>query len=517
MSNKASTSSLFFLSCCALPIFLYLLLRFPFVVHQMGQQDEQWFSVPGWTVSQEGIPRIPYIPNVEVETFFKGADRCLMALPPGLFYVQAPFFWILPPGYPPSRFPSLIAGAIVVGLAVWLTLRITTNVVAAISSGIAVALCRPIAFTSIIARPDLLCALSGFVALGILWFYARAPYRNSFFAGVTCGAGALFHPFALVFSIQSFFWILLEAICMKHSLQKLFFRLILLLSGFLVAISLWLPLIWSYPTQFSDQFMHNVVNRAGPGLMTRLLMPIGSIQFQLRLIGEFLGPIQLCVLGGLFVVSTVVLSLDYYKNKQDPTSQESIKLLAIGWSSCYFLATVSGYHPTKGYWVYPVCWMIVVIFVGLSKWIENWIDDIRPRFVLSLAASIALIISFIPGAGIRTSLAYLTHWGDSRFCASIFIRQAIREFDKSEPYLVDPGFVFDVYLMGRDTTLADPFISKRGEWPKDYGYLLLTQSKEDNEKWAIDYQGKLVEVVGDNKLDSACRLDVYQRALNTNE
>ncbi|MCA9047744.1 MAG: hypothetical protein KDA89_03395, partial [Planctomycetaceae bacterium] len=85
-----------------LPVLVFVVLRLPALVHQPGAQDEQYFSVAGLTAATEGIPRIPYYPTRNPATFFDRADQCLMALPPGLFYAQAPFFRVFPAGYPTS-------------------------------------------------------------------------------------------------------------------------------------------------------------------------------------------------------------------------------------------------------------------------------------------------------------------------------------------------------------------------------------------------------------------------------
>lgn len=98
-------------------------MRLPALVHQPGMQDEQWFAVPGLTVLEEGIPRIPYLPTRRRETLFENADVCLMALPPGLFYVQAPFFAIFPAGYATARIPLFLAALVAIAvLSLWLPL-----------------------------------------------------------------------------------------------------------------------------------------------------------------------------------------------------------------------------------------------------------------------------------------------------------------------------------------------------------------------------------------------------------
>ncbi|MFG0334991.1 MAG: hypothetical protein ACF8TS_16665, partial [Maioricimonas sp. JB049] len=41
-------------------IVLVVLLRLPLMHRQLPGQDEDCFAVPGWTIVQEGLPRIPY-------------------------------------------------------------------------------------------------------------------------------------------------------------------------------------------------------------------------------------------------------------------------------------------------------------------------------------------------------------------------------------------------------------------------------------------------------------------------
>ncbi|MEL7338108.1 MAG: hypothetical protein AAFN70_18085, partial [Planctomycetota bacterium] len=140
---------------------LYVVLRLPALIHQPGMQDEQWFAVPGYTVWQEGIPRIPYVPTRNRETLFENADVCLMALPPGLFYVQAPFFGLFSAGYPTARLPLFLAALITIGITFWVVRRLGGSLGAATAAAVIMALSRPLLFTGLTARPDLLSAVAG--------------------------------------------------------------------------------------------------------------------------------------------------------------------------------------------------------------------------------------------------------------------------------------------------------------------------------------------------------------------
>ena len=95
--------------------------------------------------------------------------------------------------------------------------------------------------------------------------------RAAAIVGGLCGLGALFHPFALVFAIQSGVLILFD----KDTVRQRLIKLIVLAICSLAVLSLWVPLIVHYPDEFRSQFFANVFDRAGPGLPSRLLWPWG--------------------------------------------------------------------------------------------------------------------------------------------------------------------------------------------------------------------------------------------------
>ncbi|REJ81453.1 MAG: hypothetical protein DWQ29_13745, partial [Planctomycetota bacterium] len=96
-SKRAALCSLFVVASC------FLVLRVPLMYRQSGGQDEDWFSVPGFTIATEGVPRVPYAPERRRESVFYKADQVLTALPPAFFYAQAPCFSLLPPGFGTAR------------------------------------------------------------------------------------------------------------------------------------------------------------------------------------------------------------------------------------------------------------------------------------------------------------------------------------------------------------------------------------------------------------------------------
>jgi len=61
---------------------VFLIMRVPLMYRQPGGQDEEWFAVPGYTVAQEGVPRLPFVPSRDRQCVFYRADDAVFALPP---------------------------------------------------------------------------------------------------------------------------------------------------------------------------------------------------------------------------------------------------------------------------------------------------------------------------------------------------------------------------------------------------------------------------------------------------
>ena len=91
-------------------ILLFLIWRVPLVMREAGGQDEEWFAIPGSTIWQEGIPRVPFVPQRNRESAFYNVDKALFALPPLFYYASAPLYAVLPPTYSTTRLVSITAG-----------------------------------------------------------------------------------------------------------------------------------------------------------------------------------------------------------------------------------------------------------------------------------------------------------------------------------------------------------------------------------------------------------------------
>ncbi len=473
-----------------LPVALFLLLRLPLLVHLPGGQDEQFFAVPGLTVWQEGIPRIPYLPTRRRETLFENADVCLMALPPAYFYVQAPFFGLFPAGYPTARIPSLIGGCLVLALVYQLSRKLGASSRSALAMSMVLAISRPLMFTGLVARPDIGCGVCGLAVATLLLSNSVWSLRRIALVGAICGLGALFHPFALVFGLQALFAVVFSKANWATRLK----RLAVLGACSIVVLSLWAPLIIAYPYEFKSQFFANVLDRAGPGLPSRMLWPVASLRHHCQLLWEFAGPWQ-CGLYGLAALMIVIFF--WFSRHRFPNATSHLLWLV---SSVYLTAVVAGVHPTKGYWLYPAA--LVAVYSSLI--LDDWV---RKRWLQAGVFVLAILVS-LPGAGLTTTVAYLKNWGDPELHGRKFIQRELESLPKEGLFLADLVYVFDVYLSGRKTLLCQERAQYWGDDPIDYSYLLLTWEGADA-NWAIQYDARLEETRGSRRLPQTCFLDIY--------
>ena len=487
-----------------IPIALFVVLRLPILIHAPGGQDEHWFSVPGWTVWNEGVPRIPYVPTRNRATFFEDADVCLMTLPPAMFYLQAPFHAVFSPGYPTSRIPVFLAALVAIGLTFVVARKLNASLAAATLVATLMALGRPLMFTGLMARPDLLSALFGWLCILCLWRhfqYQRA--RDLVAAGICCGLAALCHPFALVFAMQSGVWMLFA----KGGLVTKSKRLV----GFGIccaaAVSLWLPLIWKFPGPFRSQFFANVLDRAGPGLPSRLVWPWPSLQHHARLLYEFAGPWQ-C---GLLATALIFASIGVWAARP---RREAIGFIALLWSSVYLTAVVAGLHPTKGYWVYPTLWVLSGCAVAIDRYvlrrdaasvISPISRGVKVRFAI---AAILLVLLMLPGAGLRSTWIYFSNWGDRSVHGKRFIAEVLDHLPEEGLYMADLIYVYDIYLSGRDTLLCQEREQYWSDRTLDDVTLLLSWEGDDG-NWAQQYDAQFVKRFGNRDLPQNCFVDLF--------
>lgn len=481
-------------------LFAFLLFRVPMVLKQAGGQDEQWFTIPGYMIAKEGVPSLPYVVAREPNCVFYAADRALFCLPPAFHYVQAPFFWIFPAGHPVGRLPSLISATLAIVVVYVLGRRLLGDEAAGLWAAGLYSLSRILYFPAIFARPDMLCGLCGLVAI---WAMTRAEddrrLRFMALSGAAVGLGGLTHPFAIVFGMQLAVWCLLVPGTLWQRVQRT--ALWGACAGLVVA--LWLPLIIAFPEEFRMQFFNNVLNPAGPGLLSRLIWPWPSLAVQWRLMTEHAGVAQLSlmVLGMLaFVVDSAVRP-----------SRAKLRLLALTLSAIYLHAACQGDHPTKGYW----CYTGALVFLCLGLLIADgmrWGATLG-RIGVPLRASfiIVLLVVLLTGSGIRLWWSRVANWTSVNHDGPAFAHMLAREVPSEGRFVVGPEYVLELYLSGRDVVLdADPR-EYYGLPTIDYDYLLIGADSLDKDR-ATQFQGELIRTFGDPDDPFAYYAELHRRS-----
>jgi len=502
----------------AIAVVLFVALRLPMVLFSSGQMDEQWFAVPGYTVWKEGIPRIPYCPTRKRENFFENADRCLFALPPALHYVQAPFFGIFPAGYSAARLPSFfggIIGLVVLGL---LTRKIFHDTFIWGMGLILIAMSRPMMFTAITARPDLLCSVCCWSAIACMWLWAdrdsveRTGVGGELIAaGTLCGLGLLFHPFALVGCLQCGLW----AICRRGGWKLRMLRGLAIAVPAALVLSLWLPLILRFPKEFESQFTSNVLERSGPGLMQRLLWPWASLWHHARYQWEYHQAIQFVFLSAGGVLGLISLGLG--KDSTPIVAKYRYRIAILVVSSIYLTATIAGIHPTKGYWVYTIGWLYPLAVMGsvvASSIALSWlIPALRGgrRCGWNWGIGPLLVALMIPGTGTTTLMAYVRDGAGSRTHATRFVDALLQELPQDARCIVDVHFVFDVWLSGRQTLLCQPRERFWGDTHPEFDYLIIGREGIDMDAPA-DYHARFWRSFGDPSTPADCYVKIYTPA-----
>jgi hypothetical protein len=477
-------------------IAVFLVLRLPLVYRQYGGRDEDFFSVPGWTVAREGIPRIPYVPSRNPESFFYRADEVLFALPPACFYWQAPFYWILPAGYGTSRMGSVLAGVIGIVLVYQLGRKLFEDEAVGLWAAGLYSISRVFFFPAINARPDMLCAMFGLAALVAAWnWQTTGRSRCLAIAGALLGLGMLTHPFALVYWVQVGLW----AVVGTRGWRRLSAPALVAGSA-LAALGLWLPLIRVNPEVFVIQFSNNVLRPSGPGLLSRVILPWDSLVYQAGVLLEQTQVPQL-VLMTLGLLAATALAA---RRRQ----RGALLAVVLAWSGCLLLAVTAGTHPSNGYWCYPGALVFLCVAYAAVE-AGRWFAARLPRPQWSLAAGgLLLVAAMVPGSGIRAWLAHLRHWSDVNYRAPQFVRAMLADLPRDKRLVVDQAFVFEAYLSGPPVVLArtEVFCFNVSRMPYDF---LIVGPNGRQHKIAAGLGARFVRAYGDPHDEFACYAQLY--------
>ncbi len=509
----------------------FLLVRGPIAWRQSGGQDEEWYAIPGLMVARGGVPRVPYARATEEGSVFLGAERMLFAMPPASFYAQAPFFLAMPVTYGTARMASLLAGCVAI-LTVFLLGRelFADDRVGIWAAGI-YSLTRLLFFPATFARPDMICGMFGLLAV---WGVARWTNSRSLrwvsLAGVCLGLAGLSHPFALVFAMQLYPWVLIVSRGVKERISA--FAVLSLTTA--VTFALWSPLIIAAPDLFRLQFLNNILAPAGPGLLSRLLMPWDSFVHHLPMLVDRTHPIQFAMLLGGWIALGVMIWRRRKKAWSSPDSANSdMKLPMVDneltcWllagSSVYLLIACQGEHPIQGYWCYSagllclclaavIVWGIETLARGHAT-TDNTGSASRHRLATCLTA-LLIILAMLPGSGVRSIVAHLRHADDVNYQNAAFVKSILDDLPDNATLTVGIEFALEAYGLreaaGRpdDVVLGirHPLYFDSTQIPTDYtilGRLGLAEQLD------IAFDGELVGVYGDSEDQFSCYAEVYR-------
>ena len=444
---------------------LFIALRAPHIYKHWGGLDEMFYAPPGYTVARTGVPKLPYYPGLDRDGFFLHAERAFFAIPPGYFYWQAPWHWLVGRGYTAARCASALSGIV----AIWFLYLIGRNLHGSESLALWGAalwsISRVFYFPATLGRPDTTCTM---FCLASAWamtvWHARRETRWGVLAGICGGLAVLVHPAGVVAVAQVGLWIMLAG----RGVRRRVVDTLAAAGGCLAALSLWLPMIVAYPEEFRTQFINNVVKPTAPGLVARLVA-IGPVlrQHFLDLL-ELSQPIQLSLMGAGVLVAT---ACDLWR----PGGRRAGVLLF--WSSYYLLNLALGSHRAFTYWCFPAAYaMLCVARTGqiVTTAIAARFPVAAPTARIVLGAVVVALM--LPGMGIRTFVHHLAHRQEAKYDHVRFIDEVLRDLPADATHWVEPAYALDVWLAGRRTYLLPYYYP---DFPSRFDYLVVGRQALD--------------------------------------
>ncbi|MBD3676504.1 MAG: glycosyltransferase family 39 protein [Planctomycetaceae bacterium] len=475
----------------------FLLLRGPVMFRELPGQDEDFFAVPGMTILESGVPRIPYLPSRDEESAFYRADEMLFALPPLHFYLEAIVYCVFEPSTGFARLTSTLAGLGAIVLLYLIGRRWFGEERGALLGAGFYACSRALYFPCLSARPDM---LFGFWGLATLWCMTRwhqeRRTRDLVYAGLCIGGGFLTHPAAIIYAFQAGCWCLLAGGALRQRITR---ASILTLVTVLVS-SLWLILIVRAPELFWSQFGNNVLNRGGSGLVSRMLMPLPAIQYQGKLLLEMLESFQ------LFLVAAALVLVTFCSFRR--STRHFRPWIFVIWGGIYWHLVFQGTHPTKGYWCFTAAPVFLMLGGLLSRiWQDREANGTRRPWDARIVVTL-VFVCFLPGSGLRSLAVHLREWNNPVYDAGQFTEELIAKYPKGKRYLVDRSYVFAFYRAGREPLLAswEPFYFDATDEPFDY---LIGGPSLSQEQLPLTLDARLQEIWGDCGQPGACCARVY--------
>ncbi len=476
----------------------FLTLRLPAMFLQAGGQDEEYYAIPGLTILENGVPRLPHAPARNPESVYIFGEQCLFSEPPLYFYLQAFFYAILPDCYGTARLASAIAGCGLLASMYVIACRLKVSLAAAIFSISLFSFSRWYFFSAIAARPDMLCAMFGLAAVvfAFRWTETKTSF-NLIVTGGLIGLGGLTHMYAIAYAIPIGIWIIVSA----RGRQRLMAPAIV--TGIAIAmLLLWLPLILSYPDIFRQQFITQVFHGTGGSMLGRIAWPWRSISYHVHMLWGHLGAWQF-----LLAISGWT-ACGWWGWKNQDRSLRTIWWLTTAsfWLIC---ALVGPHHPVFGYWTFSSAMMFVGIGIIIDRMLAGFSDRARKTMAAKLAVAVCLFVSFIPGSGIRTFSTHVAHFGDVNYNAPRFANELISQLPAQARFAVDTQFALDFLVAGRNTLIAEtfPLYFRVDQFPIDY--LIVSRHGMDT-KIVDSFDVELLWTRGVRDDLLACYVEVYR-------
>jgi hypothetical protein len=482
---------------------LFLLLRLPVAYRQPGGQDEDCYAVPGVTILENGIPRLPHAPARNAESVFFYADKGLYCEPPLYFYYQAIFYSVLPVCYGTARLSSMFAGLLSVLLAYYLQRKAGGSDWAALWGAGLFLFSRWFYFPAMSARPDLLCTMFGLLSIVCMFRWSESgQMRWLWFASIAIGAGGMTHPFALVYAIQLAMWAMWKSEGKWRVLNPL-----ILATGALLVSSLWIPLIAIQPEAFSVQFRNQFLGSGDEGLLARMLWPWRSLWYHsfhefgmCRHLGVWQYSFPIVVTAGCIMIP---------KFRQSPI----FTIAVLGISSIYLMSVLVGpHHPVSGYWSYSASLMFICIGTMLQLLVDKvaaqWCA--RKADALRLGVAVLALVSLIPGAGLSTFKVHLQNWNDENYNSPSFAKELMNNLPADAIVAVDTQFLLDFLAADRKVLLAQTLPVYFRLDQVSFDYLVVSRTG----KFTNIVESLPVELISTHGIEAdkfACYAEIYRR------
>lgn len=253
---------------------------------------------------------------------------------------------------------------------------------------------------------------------------------------------------------------------------------------------------------FRSQFIANILRPAGPGLISRFVMPWDSLSHQMPQLIDRAHAIQFAMLA---VGMIAVLAIAY--RRRDHAAMV-IGVLAI--TSVYLLTACLGDHPIQGFWCYSASlgWIGFAYVVAAidSRWIGG-----RSHSKWHRTVGIAVVLlAMLPGSGARAVVTFANKFGDPVYSNPRFVDTVLGDLPASASLTVGPEFSLPVLAQRDDVILAcrHPKYFDSADHPTDF-YLF---GRRDFAESMVDaYECEFVRRYGNRDNVFANYVEVYRR------